>query len=67
MKKFFQFEELNTNFRQEIIAGFTTFITMAYIIVVNPKILEVAGIPFQEFISNQQLEFNLVVNQVLLR
>jgi len=46
MKKFFQFEELNTNYRQEIIAGFTTFITMAYIIVVNPKILEVAGIPF---------------------
>lgn len=46
MKRFFQFEELNTNFKQEIIAGLTTFFTMAYIIVVNPKILEVAGIPF---------------------
>jgi AGZA family xanthine/uracil permease-like MFS transporter len=46
MKKFFHFDELNTNFKQELIAGFTTFITMAYIIVVNPKILEVAGIPF---------------------
>lgn len=46
MNKFFQFEELNTNYKQELIAGFTTFITMAYIIVVNPKILEVAGIPF---------------------
>lgn len=46
MKKFFLFDELNTNFKQELIAGFTTFITMAYIIVVNPKILEIAGIPF---------------------
>jgi len=43
--KYFQFKELNTNFKTEIIAGFTTFITMAYIIIVNPKILEVAGIP----------------------
>lgn len=46
MKRFFQFQELNTNFKQETIAGFTTFFTMAYIIIVNPKILEVAGIPF---------------------
>lgn len=46
MKDFFQLDKLNTNYKQEIIAGFTTFITMAYIIIVNPKILEVAGIPF---------------------
>lgn len=46
MKKFFHFEELNTTYSKELIAGFTTFITMAYIIVVNPKILEIAGIPF---------------------
>lgn len=39
-------DEFGTNIRQEIIGGFTTFITMAYIIVVNPKILEAAGIPF---------------------
>ena len=43
--KYFQFNKLNTNYKTEIIAGFTTFITMAYIIIVNPKILEVAGIP----------------------
>ncbi len=46
IKKFFQLDELNTTLSREIIAGFTTFITMAYIIIVNPKILEVAGIPF---------------------
>lgn len=46
LKKYFQFEELQTNFKNEIIGGLTTFITMAYIIIVNPKILEAAGIPF---------------------
>ncbi len=44
--KYFQLDELGTNIRQEIIAGLTTFVTMAYIIIVNPKILEAAGIPF---------------------
>jgi adenine/guanine/hypoxanthine permease len=43
--RYFKFTELQTNFRQEIIAGATTFATMAYIIVVNPKILEAAGMP----------------------
>jgi len=43
--KYFQFDEHNTNYKTEIIAGFTTFVTMAYIIIVNPKILEIAGIP----------------------
>jgi AGZA family xanthine/uracil permease-like MFS transporter len=43
---YFQLEENNTNFKQEIIAGATTFLTMSYIIIVNPKILEAAGIPF---------------------
>ncbi len=35
-----------TLWRREALAGTTTFATMAYIIVVNPKILEAAGIPF---------------------
>jgi len=45
MKSFFQFERYNTSYRQEILAGVTTFLTMAYIIIVNPAILAVAGIP----------------------
>ena len=44
--KYFRLQELQTTIRQEIIGGATTFITMAYIIIVNPKILEAAGIPF---------------------
>ncbi|MCL4233228.1 MAG: NCS2 family permease, partial [Deltaproteobacteria bacterium] len=39
MKKFFRFEELGTSYRTETLAGATTFMTMAYIIVVNPAIL----------------------------
>lgn len=42
---FFEFERHGTNFRREMVAGTTTFATMAYIIVVNPAILSAAGIP----------------------
>ena len=45
MKNYFEFTKHNTSFRQETVAGITTFLTMAYIIVVNPAILEAAGIP----------------------
>ncbi|MEO1093370.1 MAG: NCS2 family permease [Cyanobacteria bacterium J06638_28] len=37
--RFFEFAALGTNFRTEVMAGITTFITMAYILVVNPGIL----------------------------
>ncbi len=43
---YFRLKNHNTTIRQEILAGITTFVTMAYIIVVNPKILEAAGMPF---------------------
>ena len=37
--RFFRFRQLQTNFRTEIIAGITSFMTMSYILVVNPSIL----------------------------
>ena len=46
METFFKLREHGTTVRQEVIAGATTFVTMAYIIIVNPKILEAAGMPF---------------------
>jgi len=39
MEKFFKLKENNTTFRIELLAGVTTFFTMAYIIFVNPDIL----------------------------
>jgi AGZA family xanthine/uracil permease-like MFS transporter len=41
--RYFGFEEHGTNLRIEVIAGLTTFLTMSYIVVVNPAIM--AGIP----------------------
>jgi AGZA family xanthine/uracil permease-like MFS transporter len=43
MERFFQLKENNTNVKREILAGITTFMTMAYILVVNPIILSAAG------------------------
>src|SRR5580693_1145994 len=43
LSNFFKLDELNSNVRTEVIAGLTTFVTMAYIIFVNPKILSSAG------------------------
>ena len=45
MEKFFQLKAHNTNVRTEVIAGITTFLTMAYILAVNPGILSAAGMP----------------------
>ncbi|GLC90273.1 NCS2 family permease [Lysinibacillus piscis] len=39
MKKYFMFDELGTNYRREFLGGFTTFLAMAYILVVNPMTL----------------------------
>ncbi|MBT2758112.1 NCS2 family permease [Mesobacillus foraminis] len=44
MKKYFQFEELGTNYRREFVGGFTTFLAMAYILVVNPITLTLADV-----------------------
>ncbi len=43
----FKLSQNNTNVKTEVIAGFTTFMTMAYIIFVNPDILSDAGMPFE--------------------
>jgi AGZA family xanthine/uracil permease-like MFS transporter len=44
-ERYFEFAALGTNWRTEILAGVTTFVTMAYIIFVNPSILHEAGMP----------------------
>lgn len=45
MERYFGFARHGTSLRQESVAGLATFLTMAYIIVVNPAILAAAGIP----------------------
>ncbi len=46
LDKYFHLKELGTNVRQEVVAGITTFLTMAYIIFVNPAILSEAGMDY---------------------
>ncbi|WP_163971395.1 NCS2 family permease [Oceanobacillus halotolerans] len=48
MEKRFNLKQNNTNIRTEVIAGITTFLTMVYIVVVNPAILMSAGVPFDQ-------------------
>jgi len=44
-EEYFEFQKLGTTWRTEIAAGITTFVTMAYIVLVNPAILHDAGMP----------------------
>ena len=46
MEKFFKIRERGSTVGDEIVGGLTTFLAMAYIIAVNPSMMEVAGIPF---------------------
>src|SRR5699024_11522925 len=48
MKDFFKLEQNETNVQTEFMAGLTTFLTMVYIIIVNPAILSAAGVPFDQ-------------------
>ena len=45
LEVYFEFARLGTNWRTEILAGVTTFLTMAYIVLVNPAVLHDAGVP----------------------
>ena len=45
IRSYFNFDRHNTGYRQETVAGITTFFTLSYIIIVNPAILAAAGIP----------------------
>ena len=44
----FKLKEHNTNVKTEVLAGITTFMTMVYIVIVNPVILADAGVPFDQ-------------------
>jgi adenine/guanine/hypoxanthine permease len=45
LQEFFELSQHETTVRREIVAGFTTFFTMSYIVAVNPAILQSAGMP----------------------
>ncbi len=46
LNKFFKLEDNKTSIKTEVVAGATTFLTMSYILAINPSLLSHAGIPF---------------------
>lgn len=51
MEKFFKLKERKTTVKIEVMAGITTFLTMAYILAVNPGILSATGMEFSKIFS----------------
>lgn len=51
MKKYFHFDELGTNYRREIVGGITTFLSMAYILVLAPLTLSMGTVPGKEHLG----------------
>jgi AGZA family xanthine/uracil permease-like MFS transporter len=47
LERIFHLRENQTTVRRELLAGLTTFMTMAYVVVVNPRILSEAGMPVE--------------------
>jgi AGZA family xanthine/uracil permease-like MFS transporter len=47
LERLFRLSENKTTVRQELLGGLTTFMTMAYVVVVNPRILAEAGMPVE--------------------
>jgi AGZA family xanthine/uracil permease-like MFS transporter len=47
LERLFHLQENETTVRRELLAGLTTFATMAYVVVVNPRILSEAGMPVE--------------------
>jgi AGZA family xanthine/uracil permease-like MFS transporter len=45
LERYFEFQALGADWKTEVLAGFTTFMTMAYIVFVNPAILHETGMP----------------------
>ncbi|MFA7745813.1 NCS2 family permease [Salinicoccus roseus] len=58
MKKFFGFEEHGTNYRREIVGGLTTFLSMAYILAVNPSVLSLQGI--EDIPDSMRMDMNAI-------
>lgn len=59
LESYFHLKENNSNVKTEILAGITTFVTMAYIIFVNPNILKIAGMNSANAIGDAAAQFSV--------
>jgi len=65
LERIFHLSDAGTDAKTEILAGITTFITMAYIIFVNPNILKFAGMNSQGAIGDAAASFNAINDPVV--
>ena len=54
--KYFELKARRTNVRIELVAGLTTFLTMAYIIFVNPSVLSLEGVPEEALVGIDRMD-----------
>ncbi|MDR3593642.1 NCS2 family permease [Clostridium sp.] len=59
LESYFHLKENNSNVKTEILAGITTFVTMAYIIFVNPNILKIAGMNSANAVGDAAAQFSV--------
>ena len=65
LESYFHLKENNSNVRTEILAGITTFVTMAYIIFVNPNILKLAGMNSENVVGDAATKFSVGTDPVV--
>ena len=61
VNEYFQLREKQTSVKIEFVAGLTTFLTMVYIIFVNPSILSLEGIPEEDLIGIDRMDKNALI------
>ena len=59
LESYFHLKENNSDVKTEILAGITTFVTMAYIIFVNPNILKIAGMNSANAVGDAAAQFSV--------
>lgn len=59
LESYFHLKENNSNVKTEILAGITTFVTMAYIIFVNPNILKIAGMNSANAVGDAAAQYSV--------
>ena len=59
--KYFELREKQTSVKIEFVAGVTTFLTMAYIIFVNPSVLSLEGIPKEDLIGIERMDKDALI------
>ncbi|MCB2307417.1 NCS2 family permease [Clostridium estertheticum] len=65
LESYFHLKENKSNVKTEILAGITTFVTMAYIIFVNPNILKLAGMNSANAIGDAATKFSVGTDPIV--